>query len=36
MGELNGKVGVCVYVQSGKVFVEFCVECSKKVNGILF
>ena len=35
MGELNGKAGVCVHVQSGKVSVEFCAECSKKANGIL-
>lgn len=34
-GEVNGKAGVCVHVQSGKVSVEFCAECSKKANGIL-
>jgi len=34
-GEVNGKAGVCVHVQSGKVSVEFCAACSKKANGIL-
>lgn len=26
--------GVCVHVQSGKVSLEFCAECSKKANSI--
>ncbi|PFX26353.1 hypothetical protein AWC38_SpisGene8975 [Stylophora pistillata] len=28
-------VGVCVHVQSGKVSLEFCAECSKKANGVI-
>ena len=27
--------GVCVHVQSGKVSLEFCAECSKKANGAI-
>jgi len=27
--------GVCVHVQSGKVSLEFCAECSKKANSII-
>lgn len=27
--------GVCVHVQSGKVSLEFCAECSKKANGVI-
>lgn len=34
-GEMEINAGVCVHVQSGKVSLEFCAECSKKANGIL-
>ncbi|XP_078352547.1 uncharacterized protein LOC144637292 isoform X1 [Oculina patagonica] len=27
--------GVCVHVQSGKVSLEFCAECSKKANSVI-
>ena len=27
--------GVCVHVQSGKVSLEFCAECSKKANSLI-
>ena len=33
--ETGGNSGVCVHVQSGKVSLEFCAECSKKANSIL-
>lgn len=32
--ELDKNAGVCVHVQTGKVSLEFCAECSKKANGI--
>ena len=31
-GELENNAGVCVHVQSGKVSLEFCPECSKKAK----
>ena len=31
-GELGNNAGVCVHVQSGKVSLEFCPECSKKAK----
>lgn len=31
-GELESNAGVCVHVQSGKVSLEFCPECSKKAK----
>lgn len=34
-GEMNPiDAGVCVHVQSGKVSLEFCTECSKKANSV--
>lgn len=33
--ETGNNAGVCVHVQSGKVSLEFCAECSKKANSIL-
>lgn len=34
--EMNSTdAGVCVHVQSGKVSLEFCAECSKKANSVL-
>ena len=33
--EIGNNAGVCVHVQSGKVSLEFCAECSKKANSIL-
>lgn len=35
-GEMSAvDAGVCVHVQSGKVSLEFCAECSKKANSII-
>lgn len=34
-GEMDNNAGVCVHVQSGKVSLEFCAECSKKANRIV-
>lgn len=34
--EINSTdAGVCVHVQSGKVSLEFCAECSKKANSVI-
>lgn len=34
-GEMGSNAGVCVHVQSNKVSLEFCAECSKKANSIV-